>query len=148
MTLSPKITPFLWFESQAKEAAEYYVGIFPDSRIVSENPFVVTFEICGQRFSTLNGGPHDQFNDAVSFMVDCKDQQEVDHYWNRLIADGGRESMCGWLKDKYGVAWQIVPEALPRLINHPDRARAQKAIDAMLKMRKIVVAELEAAFDS
>jgi predicted 3-demethylubiquinone-9 3-methyltransferase (glyoxalase superfamily) len=143
-----KITPFLWFESQGQEAAAYYVSVFPEAKIIDSNPLVTTFELFGQRFATLNGGPHHQFNDSISLMIDCKDQAEVDYYWDKFITDGGKESQCGWLKDKYGLSWQIVPEALPKLMMHPDQEKAGKAMQAMLKMRKIVVAELEAAFNS
>jgi predicted 3-demethylubiquinone-9 3-methyltransferase (glyoxalase superfamily) len=103
------------------------------------------FEIFGKTFMALNGGPQFQFNEAVSLYVDCEDQAEVDHYWNNLTADGGEESMCGWLKDKFGLSWQIIPRRLPELMTDPDKAKAGRATQAMLKMRKIVVADLEAA---
>lgn len=147
MATVQKITPFLWFESKGKEAAKYYTGIFPDSKIVSEAPMVTTFELSGQRFAILEAGPHDPFNDAVSFFVDCKDQDEVDHYWNTFINDGGKESMCGWLQDKYGVRWQIVPEALMKLTSGPDKEKSKRVFDAMLKMRKIIVKDLEEAYN-
>ena len=145
---SQKIIPFLWFEKDGKEAAEYYTGIFPDSRIIEESPMVTTFELCGHKFSILAAGPHHPFNDAVSFYVDCKDQEEVDYYWDRLVGDGGEESMCGWLRDKHGVRWQIVPEALARLGNDPDPDKSKKVWDAMMKMKKIIVQDLEAAYNS
>lgn len=144
---SQKITPFLWFDNQAEEAAGYYCSVFKNSRIVSTNPLVTVFEMEGQRFNALNGGPSFAFTEAVSFMVDCKDQDEVDYFWNRLISDGGAESMCGWLKDKYGLSWQIIPEALPRLMSDHDRKKAERVMQAMLKMRKIEVATLQAAYE-
>ena len=145
---SQKITPYLWFESNGLEAAEYYTSIFPDSRIVSRSPMVTTFEICGQRFSILTAGPHDAFNDAVSFYIDCKNQEEVDYYWDKFISDGGEESMCGWLKDKYGVRWQIIPEALIRLGNDSDPVKSKKVWDTMMRMKKIIVQDIEAAYNS
>ena len=143
-----KITPFLWFESNGLEAAEYYTSIFPDSKIINESPMVTTFELFGQRFSILSAGAHDEFNDAVSFYIDCKDQKEVDYYWDRFITDGGEESMCGWLKDKYGVRWQVIPEALGRLGSDTDPEKSKKVWDAMMKMKKIIVKDLEAAYNS
>ncbi len=149
MVTVQKITPFLWFESQGKEAANYYVSMFPGSKILQENDFVVSFEICGQQFSTLIGKPDNiPFNDSISFYVDCKDQEEVDYYWNKFLDDGGQESMCGWLKDKYGVSWQIIPEKLIQMINHPEKEKAKKAMEAMMGMKKIVVRELEEALNS
>lgn len=144
----PKITPFLWFETNGREGAEYYTNIFPDSRIISQVPMVTTFELCNQRFSILEAGPHDAFNDAISFYVDCKDQEEVDYYWNTFINDGGKASMCGWLQDKYGVRWQIIPEILIRLSNDPNAEKAKKVVNAMMKMSKIIVAELEDAYQN
>lgn len=143
-----KITPFLWFKSNGLEAAEYYTSVFPDSKIVSRSPMVTSFELCGQRFSILEAGPHDPFNDAVSFYVDCKDQDEVDYYWNKFIDDGGKESMCGWLQDKYGLRWQIIPKALIRLMSDPDPEKAKRVADAMLKMKKIIISDLEEAYKS
>ena len=145
---SQKITPFLWFEKDGKEAAQYYVSVFPDSKIISEAPMVTTFALCGQQFSILAAGPHDPFNDAVSFYVDCKDQDEVDYYWGKLIADGGEESKCGWLRDKYGVRWQIIPEVLIRLTKDPDPEKSKRVWDAMMKMKKIIVKDLEEAYHS
>ncbi len=144
--LKQKITPFLWFDANAEDAARFYVDIFDDSRIVEATPMIVVFELCGQRFMGLNGGPKFSFNEAVSLYVSCEDQAEVDRYWDALLADGGEESMCGWLRDRHGLFWQIIPEALPRLIGNPDREKADRAVQAMLKMRRIDVAALEAAF--
>lgn len=153
-----KIHPFLWFDGQAHEAAELYVSLFPNSRIgkVTRYPpgspggmdgqvMTVEFELDGQQFTALNGGPHFKFTEAVSFVIDCEDQAEVDRYWEGLIADGGSPSQCAWLKDRFGVSWQVVPKALPRLMSDPDPAKAGRVVQAMLKMSKIIVADLEAA---
>jgi predicted 3-demethylubiquinone-9 3-methyltransferase (glyoxalase superfamily) len=152
----PKITPWLWFDTEGEEAASFYVSIFPKSRITdisrsgSAGPrpegtvMTVSFELDGLQFVALNGGPEFTFNEAISFQVDCKDQDEVDLYWSKL-AEGGEEGPCGWLKDKFGVSWQIVPAALPRLLGDPDPARAQRAMKAMLSMKKIEIEELERA---
>ena len=152
----PKITPWLWFDTEAEEAARFYTSVFPSSRIVdvarygSAGPrpegtvMTVTFELDGQEFVALNGGPDFTFNEAISFLVDCESQEEVDTYWSKL-SEGGEEGPCGWLKDKFGVSWQIVPTALPRLLGDPDREKAQRVMAAMLKMGKIEIAELERA---
>ncbi|HSW66779.1 MAG TPA: VOC family protein [Bacillota bacterium] len=155
----PKITPFLWFDSQAEVAANFYVSIFKNSKIIEEARYpeggpgpagtimTVSFELDGQRFTALNGGPVFKFTEAVSFVIDCADQAEVDHYWDALTADGGEESQCGWLKDKFGVSWQVVPRSLPELLNQPDPAAAQRVTQAMLTMKKLDIAALEAARD-
>lgn len=147
-----KITPFLWFETQAEEAMRFYVSIFKNSSIESiqragpEGPvFMVEFQLDGQRFKALNAGPQFKFNEAISLFVNCADQAEVDELWAQLTADGGEESMCGWLKDKYGLSWQIIPAALGTLMGDPDPVKAKRVMDALLKMRKIDVAALEAA---
>ncbi|MFE3452262.1 VOC family protein [Nonomuraea sp. NPDC059194] len=140
-----KITTFLWFDNQAEEAANHYVSVFGNSRIVEVTPMVVTFELEGQRFMALNGGPQFRFTEAISLYVDCETQDEVDELWAKLTADGGEESQCGWLKDKYGLSWQIIPKALPRLLGDPDPARAERAMQAMLKMSKINLKEMEDA---
>jgi predicted 3-demethylubiquinone-9 3-methyltransferase (glyoxalase superfamily) len=137
-----KITPFLWFDAPLDEPIAYYRSIFKDFRVLSESPMSASFEIEGQRFNALNGGPHHEFNEAVSFLIDCEDQAEVDYYWERLTADGGAESMCGWLKDKYGLSWQVIPKALMRYLSDPDRAKADRVVQVMLKMKKIDVAAL------
>lgn len=151
-----KITPWLWFDTEGEDAANFYTSIFPNSRIVSVSRYgsagprpegsvmTVTFELDGRVFVALNGGPEFTFSEAISFEVDCRDQAEVDLYWSAL-SDGGEEGVCGWLKDRFGVSWQIIPEALPRLLADPDPERAQRAMKAMLGMKKIVVAELEEA---
>lgn len=148
MATANKITPFLWFDSQAEEAANFYVSVFKNSKIEKivrngDTVMVVDFSLDGQKFTALNGGPQFKFNESISFVVNCDTQEEVDYFWEKLTADGGAESMCGWLKDKFGLSWQIVPEALPRLLSDPDPAVAQTAMAAMLKMRKIVIADLQ-----
>jgi predicted 3-demethylubiquinone-9 3-methyltransferase (glyoxalase superfamily) len=153
-----KISTCLWFENQAEEAAEFYVSVFGDSRILDVSRFgeggpgqagqviAVEFEIDGRKFMALNGGPPANFTEAVSFVVDCSDQEEVDRYWSELT-DGGAESQCGWLKDRYGVSWQIVPSVLGSLIGGPDPEGAQRAMQAMLGMQKLDIAALQAAYD-
>jgi predicted 3-demethylubiquinone-9 3-methyltransferase (glyoxalase superfamily) len=148
-----KITTFLWFDGQAEEAMTFYVSLFKNSRIVSTTPgpdgkmLTGTFELDGQRFMALNGGPKYKFTEAISLFVNCETQAEVDDLWRKLTADGGAESMCGWLKDKYGLSWQIIPTALGRLLGDRDRAKAGRAMQAMLQMRKIDIAKLQRAFD-
>ena len=143
----PRITPFLWFDSNAEEAVEFYLTVFRNSRRLDapspsgKKPLTIAFELDGQKFTALNGGPHFKFNEAVSFFVRCDSQEEVDYYWSRLTA-GGSESRCGWLKDQFGLSWQIVPARLPELIRHP------KAMEAMLKMNKLDIAELDRAAQS
>ena len=151
-----KITPFLWFDAQAEEAAKHYVSVFKDGRILKVARYgdagpgpkgqvmVVEFEIHGQKFTALNGGPRFKFDEAISFVVDCKDQAEVDYFWDRL-SEGGRTSMCGWLKDKFGLSWQIVPRRAIELMTDPDPAKASRANAALLKMTKIDIAAVERA---
>jgi len=153
----PGIVTSLWFDSQAVEAARYYCSIFPNSTITSDladpgsghgsagDVVTVDFVLDGRAFNAINGGPMFTFTEAVSLLVPCGDQQEVDHYWSALTADGGEESQCGWLKDKYGLSWQIVPTELSDLLGDPDRARADRAMRAMLEMRKIDIATVRAA---
>lgn len=129
------IYPCLWFATEAKEAAQYYCGIFKNSRIIDESPIVVTFELNGNKFMALNGGTEFTFNESVSFVVSCDNQDEIDHYWYRLTENGGEESMCGWLKDKYGVSWQIVPSNLDQLLRDPERA--ERVMKVVLQMRKL-----------
>ena len=142
-----KITPFLWFDTQAEEAMNYYVSIFKNSKVIAASPQMVQFELDGQEFIGLNAGPQFKFNEAVSFFVNCENQKEVDEYWNKLVGDGGEESMCGWCKDKFGLWWQIVPKQLGELMGDPDQAKAQRTVQAMLKMKKIIVADLEKAYN-
>ena len=146
-----KITPFLWFDTQAEEAMNFYVSLFKNSKVlnVSRGPdgkaFIMSFELDGQEFMALNAGPQFKFNESVSFYVDCEDQAEVDYFWDALTADGGEESMCGWLKDKYGLSWQIIPRQLGELMGDPDPEKSKRVTDAMLKMQKIIVADLRKA---
>lgn len=158
MATLTKITPCLWFDTEGEEAATFYTGIFESSRILQVTHFgsagprpagmvmTVTFELAGQQFLALNGGPEFSFNEAISFQVSCESQEEVDHFWTTL-SDGGEEGPCGWLKDRYGVSWQIVPVALDELIGDPDPERAQRAMKAMLGMSKLDIAELRRAAD-
>jgi predicted 3-demethylubiquinone-9 3-methyltransferase (glyoxalase superfamily) len=154
-----KITPFLWYSKEAEEAAAFYASIFPDSRVTrvtalpSESPSgppgsvkVVEFLLFGQQFMAMTAGPLDPFNHAVSFVVNCDNQAEIDRYWNALLANGGSAEQCGWLKDRFGLSWQIVPTVMGKMMADPDRARAKRAADAMLKMVKFDIAALEAAY--
>ena len=147
-----KIRPFLWFDDNAEEAMHFYVSIFKNSKVLSVSPgpegkaMSVTFELDGQEFMGLNAGPQFKFNEAVSFFVDCEDQAEVDELWSRLLEGGGEESMCGWLKDRFGLWWQIIPKALMELMGDEDRTKADRVMQAMLKMQKIDVAGLERAY--
>ncbi|MGW8668383.1 VOC family protein [Streptomyces niveus] len=154
----PKITPNLWFDGQAEPAAEFYIGIFPNSRITGITHYgeagpgpagtvlTVEFELDGQTFIGINGGPQFTFDEAISFMIGCADQEEVDYYWDKL-SDGGEEGPCGWLKDKYGLSWQVVPGGMQEMLNDPDQARGQRAMKAMLGMKKLDLAALRAAAD-
>jgi predicted 3-demethylubiquinone-9 3-methyltransferase (glyoxalase superfamily) len=142
-----KITPFLWFENQAEDAAKYYTAIFKNSKITDSNPMTVNFELEGQPFIALNGGPEFKFNESVSFFVSCKDQGEVDYFWEKLL-EGGTQSQCGWLKDKYGLSWQIVPEDLGKYIGGPDAKKAAAAMQTMLKMHKLEISKLKEAYDN
>jgi predicted 3-demethylubiquinone-9 3-methyltransferase (glyoxalase superfamily) len=141
----PKISPFLWFEGNMEEAVRFYLSVFKNSNVKSLNPMSATFELLGQEFMALNAGPHHKFNEAVSFFIKCEDQAEVDYYWSKL-GDGGTEQPCGWLKDRFGVAWQVIPNALGELLGDPDRVKAGRVVQAMLRMKKIVVADLRAAY--
>jgi predicted 3-demethylubiquinone-9 3-methyltransferase (glyoxalase superfamily) len=148
----PKITPFLWFDTQAEEAMNFYASIFKRSRVVSVNRaqgrvISVDFELEGQRFMALNAGPPFKFNEAVSFFVGCETQQEIDELWAKLTADGGSPGRCGWLKDKFGLSWQIIPNALGDMLGDKDPAKAKRAMDAMLQMNKLDVAKLRSAFE-
>jgi predicted 3-demethylubiquinone-9 3-methyltransferase (glyoxalase superfamily) len=153
-----KITPFLWFDDRAEEAMNFYVSIFKNSKILSVNrvgdgspgskeTFMTgTFELDGQEFMALNGGPHFDFTEAISLFVNCESQEEVDELWEKLI-EGGEESQCGWLKDKYGLSWQIVPSVLGKLIGDEDAEKSKRVVDAMLQMKKIDIAALMQAYD-
>lgn len=156
----PRLTPNLWFDDQALAAAEFYVSVFPNSRITNVMHYTdagpgpagevvaVDFELDGQPFTAINGGPHFTLDEAFSVAIDCADQDEVDHYWSVLTADGGEESMCGWLKDRFGLSWQVVPAGLLELVNDPDPGRATRATQAMYQMRKIDLAAIRAAADA
>jgi predicted 3-demethylubiquinone-9 3-methyltransferase (glyoxalase superfamily) len=147
----------LWFDTEGEEAANLYTSIFPKSKVGKISRYgsagprpegtvmTASFELMGQEFVALNGGPEFKFNEAISFQIMCDDQAEVDRYWEQLTADGGEEGPCGWLRDKFGVSWQVVPKALPRLLGDPDAEKAQRVMAAMLEMKKIEIAELEAA---
>jgi predicted 3-demethylubiquinone-9 3-methyltransferase (glyoxalase superfamily) len=148
----PKITPFLWFDTQAEEAMNFYASIFKRSKVVSVNRaqgrvISVDFELEGQRFMALNAGPPFKFNEAVSFFVGCETQQEIDELWAKLTADGGSPGRCGWLKDKFGLSWQVIPNALGEMLGDKDPAKAKRAMDAMLQMNKLDVAKLRSAFE-
>ncbi|HXQ86403.1 MAG: VOC family protein [Gaiella sp.] len=155
----PKITPCLWFDTQGEEAAEFYTSIFPNSRIVDVARYgeagprdagtvmVVKFELDGQELVALNGGPEFTFDEAISFQIDCADQEEVDRY-SEALTDGGEQGPCGWVKDRFGLSWQVVPARLIELLGDPDEAKAQRAMAAMLEMRKIDIAAVEAAADA
>ncbi len=160
MTASQKITPCLWFDGQAEEAARFYTTIFPDSRIdrvlrsTSDYPggkegavLFVEFTLAGQSYQGLNGGPHTAFNDAVSLSVNCADQAEVDRYWEALTADGGKPVQCGWLQDKYGLRWQIIPEPYVELMRGSDHEGVKRAMAAMMQMVKLDIAALRRAYD-
>jgi predicted 3-demethylubiquinone-9 3-methyltransferase (glyoxalase superfamily) len=154
-----RITPFLWFDHQAEEAAHLYVSVFPGSRILSVSRYgeagpgpkgsvmTIAFELDGQPFTALNGGPIFQFTEAISFVVDCKTQEEIDRYWEKL-SDGGHEGQCGWLKDRFGLSWQIIPSALGQMLGDPDPRKARQVMEAMLQMKKIDLAALRKAHES
>lgn len=139
-----KITPFLWFDGCAGEAAKFYTSVFKRSKIESNTPMSAVFRLDGVKFIALNGGPQFKFNEAISFFVSCETQREIDYFWAKLSA-GGRKSRCGWLKDKFGVSWQIVPPILGELLNDPDAQKAQRVMHAMLKMRKLDLKKLKQA---
>jgi predicted 3-demethylubiquinone-9 3-methyltransferase (glyoxalase superfamily) len=154
-----KITPFLWFDKEAEQAAQFYTSIFPNSRINGVTRYdeaasrgmptgtamTVSFDLTGQAFTALNGGPAFKFTEAVSFVVNCETQAEVDAFWDKLSANGGQPSQCGWLKDRFGLSWQIIPTSLKRLLGGPDAARARRVMQALLKMTKLDIKALEAA---
>jgi predicted 3-demethylubiquinone-9 3-methyltransferase (glyoxalase superfamily) len=154
------ITPCLWFDSNAEEAARLYTSLFPNSRIdkVTRTPadtpsgpegsvLTVDFTLAGQKFIGLNGGPEFRFNESVSFSIDCEDQAEIDRYWDALMAGGGEASQCGWLKDRFGLSWQVIPKQLPQFLDGPDREGAKRAMEALLQMAKLDVAKLREAYE-
>lgn len=158
-----KITTCLWFDNQAEEAVKFYCSVFKNSKIGKTSHYdeasakasgmpvgtvlTVSFELEGRNFFALNGGPIFKFTEAISLVVNCEDQQEIDYYWNKLTSDGGQESMCGWLKDKYGLSWQITPKDWEKMMNGKDPAASKRAMDAMMKMKKLDIAELEKAYE-
>jgi predicted 3-demethylubiquinone-9 3-methyltransferase (glyoxalase superfamily) len=154
-----RITTFLWFDRQAEEAAKFYCSVFKESKILGitrqlegsgvakGEVLTVQFRLGDQEYVALNGGPQFKFTEAISLMINCKDQKEVDDYWEKLLAGGGQESACGWLKDKYGLSWQVTPTILLEMISDKDRKKAQRAFDAMLQMRKIEIRKLKEAYD-
>jgi predicted 3-demethylubiquinone-9 3-methyltransferase (glyoxalase superfamily) len=154
----PKISPFLWFDNQAEEAARFYVSVFKNSKIVTTSRYgdagpgpkgsvmVVVFELDGKEFIALNGGPQFKFTEAISFSVECTTQQEVDEYWAKL-SEGGQEGQCGWLKDKYGLSWQVNPTALGKMLSDPDQQKSKRVMEAMLKMKKIDIGVLKQAYE-
>jgi predicted 3-demethylubiquinone-9 3-methyltransferase (glyoxalase superfamily) len=153
------LTPCLWFDTEGEDAANFYVSVFPNSKILdvarygSAGPrpegtvMTVNFELDGMKFLALNGGPQFKFSEAISFQVSCENQEEVDHYWSKL-SEGGEQGPCGWLKDRFGLSWQIVPTALPKLLGDPDKEKAQRVMAAMLEMHKIQIDELERAAEA
>jgi predicted 3-demethylubiquinone-9 3-methyltransferase (glyoxalase superfamily) len=160
---APNIAPCLWFDTEAEEAAKHYLSIFKDSRIVTVSHYcnegreihgkeagtvmAVEFVLGGRTFSALNGGPHFKFNEAVSFQIHCETQEEVDYYWSKLISGGGQEGPCGWLKDKFGLSWQVVPTALFEMLRGPDSAKSQRVTKAFLQMKKFDIAALRRAYE-
>jgi predicted 3-demethylubiquinone-9 3-methyltransferase (glyoxalase superfamily) len=147
----PKITPFLWFDGQAEEAMNFYISIFKNAKVLSVSRangkvMSVTFELEGQKFMGLNAGPQFKFTEAISLFVDCETQEEVDELWDKL-SQGGEKSRCGWLKDKYGLSWQIIPTALGKLMSDPDPEKSKAVVQAMLKMNKIVIEDLKRAYE-
>jgi len=152
-----KITPFLWFDNQAEEAVNFYVSVFKNSKVGTVARYgdsgpgpkgsvmTIAFELDGQNFTALNGGPHFKFTEAISLVVNCADQEEVDYFWEKLTADGGQEVQCGWLKDKYGLSWQVVPKILPELVQSGDPKKSERVMKALMQMKKLDVAKLKEA---
>lgn len=152
MAAAQKITTFLWFNTEAEDAAKFYVSLFADSKITSVDRFgpggavmSVRFELAGQQYVALNGNTKQPFNDSISLFISCEDQREVDSFWEKLLAGGGKPTMCGWLRDKFGVAWQVVPTALMKFLSEPDPAKSQRIMKSFMAMQKIELAELERA---
>ena len=138
--MTNQLYPCLWFDGQAKEAADFYCSVFKNSKITVDTPMVVNFELNGKKFMGLNGGPKFKFTEAVSLVVECETQEEIDYYWDKLTADGGKESMCGWLKDKFGFSWQIIPAIIGKLMSDP--AKGARVMQAILQMKKIDLEKL------
>ena len=140
-----KIAPFLWFNCNLQEVVDFYTRVFPDLRVENLSPVNATFVIEGQEFMALNGGPHFKFNEAVSFFIRCETQEEVDYFWRELTSGGGVESQCGWLKDRFGLSWQVIPNALVKYLGEKDRSKADRVMQAMFKMKRIEIAALDTA---
>jgi predicted 3-demethylubiquinone-9 3-methyltransferase (glyoxalase superfamily) len=141
------ITPFLWFDNNVPEAVAFYKSVFPNAKVEMVNDFMASFELEGQKFNALNGGPQYKFNEAISFFVSVETQEEVDYFWNRLTADGGEKSKCGWLKDKFGLSWQVVPGVLYDMLMDPDQDKVKRVTKTFLHMKKFDIAALKRAFD-
>jgi len=156
-TIAQKITPFFWYDNQAEEAMNFYVSIFKNSRVLGVTRYgksgpgpegsvlTAAFELEGQKFTALNGGPRFKFNESVSFVVNCETQEEIDYFWEKLSFDGGQESQCGWLKDKFGLSWQVVPTILPELITSKDPKKSESVMQAIMQMKKLDLAKLKQA---
>lgn len=152
-----KITPFLWFDKEAREAAKFYTTVFKEAKLKSPTQLtdtpsgtvdIITIELFGQNFTLMSAGPQFKFTEAISFVIDCHDQEEVDYYWEQLTSDGGEEGQCGWLKDKFGVSWQVVPRQLNELLSDPDPKKSEATMKEMLRMKKLVISELQQAHDN
>ena len=144
--ITQRITPYLWFDHQAKEAAGFYCSVFENSKIISSSDLAVEFELDGMQFMALNGGPRFKFTEAISFVVLCKDQAEVDYYWDSFVSNGGQEDMCSWCKDKYGLSWQVIPVRFLEMMKTGNPDQVKRVFDLMLTMRKLVVEEFEKVF--
>jgi predicted 3-demethylubiquinone-9 3-methyltransferase (glyoxalase superfamily) len=143
----PSITPFLWFDNNVPEAVAFYKSVFPNAKVEAVNDFMATFELEGQKFNALNGGPQFKFNEAVSFFISVENQEELDYFWNKLTADGGKESKCGWLKDKFGLSWQVVPTALGKMMGSGDPKKSQNVMQALMQMTKLDIGKLKQAYE-
>ncbi len=141
------ITPFLWFDNNVPEAVAFYKSVFPNAKVETVNDFMATFELEGQKFNALNGGPKFKFNEAVSFFISVENQDELDYFWNKLTADGGEESKCGWLKDKFGLSWQVVPAALGKMMGSGDPKKSQNVVQALMQMTKLDIGKLKQAYE-
>ena len=141
------ITPFLWFDNNVPEAVAFYKSVFPNAKVETVNQFMAAFELEGQKFNALNGGPKFKFNEAISFFISVESQEELDYFWNKLTADGGEESQCGWLKDKFGLSWQVVPSALGRMMGSGNPKKSQSVMQALMQMTKLDIAKLQQAYD-
>ena len=141
------ITPFLWFDNNVPEAVAFYKSVFPNAKVETVNDFMATFELEGQKFNALNGGPRFKFNEAVSFFISVENQEELDYFWNKLTADGGEESQCGWLKDKFGLSWQVVPSALGKMMSGGNPKKSQNVMQALMQMTKLDIGKLQQAYE-